>query len=680
MKQRFPNQATRTRSRLALIVTTVAALVAAVVLAAPARALTVDAQRATLYDPLRQVDMFKRTGSPERAAMGSVAKIMTMHVALRALKAGKVSLSDVVRISDKAAAQGCNCFPGSFDTKTLKGGEKMTLQDALYSVALSLGEPTVATAEFIANAVNHGIKDTGTTWTQSASLEQEFINMMNQRVSEIGLSNTHFMTVHGGDADGQYSTTDDLTRLFNFARYDTPAFITYLGFRTHTIKLTLPDGTVKWYPESKQYKYYPGIDADKNGGSDQCMHCLAAQATRLSRTLQVAVTQSHDEFTDAGNLFQYGFASLFRPVRTGDSGTQIGAAKEQSLDCSPSRAVHGIVSSSNYLGLTTWSYNAVGGSITRGKTTYLPTVHDYNQVAVADMTPYKGTFIPMLARRGDGTLQLVTWRLDSSGLPVVVDNITLPEQGTYLAIRPASATVFAIAYGLGPSQSRIQTWRLDANGHATAVASFLASGAGAGVALSDDAMGSQFGAATTAMLFAGATTSHETTLTPAFVDRSTGALTKGTVLTQSSTWSPQLTHQGYENFSLAGFDDSGRSIVRFYRIQPNKAAMQMGNTLYVAGTSAHDIVPVGPAQMTQAALTTVRDGNGNLKLTVWQGDDRASGSPATFSTLATAGAGAISDVQACGAGSTFSEGRYLTSVKQGDGTLKLIAWTVGEHQ
>ncbi|MFP3336210.1 serine-type D-Ala-D-Ala carboxypeptidase, partial [Pseudomonas sp. SIMBA_064] len=43
-----------------------------------------------------------------------------------------------------------------------------------------------------------------------AGSQDAFVNLMNNYVKAIGLQNTHFQTVHGLDAEGQYSSARDM--------------------------------------------------------------------------------------------------------------------------------------------------------------------------------------------------------------------------------------------------------------------------------------------------------------------------------------------------------------------------------------------------------------------------------------------------------------------------------------
>ena len=76
----------------------------------------------------------------------SVTKIMTLMLALEAVKEGRVSMSDEVVASERAASMGGSQI-------WLEPGERMTLRDLLYAIAVgSANDASVAVAEFFERA------------------------------------------------------------------------------------------------------------------------------------------------------------------------------------------------------------------------------------------------------------------------------------------------------------------------------------------------------------------------------------------------------------------------------------------------------------------------------------------------------------------------------------------------
>ncbi|MEF9951834.1 MAG: D-alanyl-D-alanine carboxypeptidase family protein [Clostridium sp.] len=115
-------------------------------------------------------------------AMASTTKIITAIVAIE-----NSPLTDKVTISKKAAS-----VNGS--SAGLKEGEVVTLEELVYGLMMKSGnDAAVAIAEHVGGG----------------SVEN-FIALMNKKVVDIGLFDTHFVTPHGLDASGHETTAKDL--------------------------------------------------------------------------------------------------------------------------------------------------------------------------------------------------------------------------------------------------------------------------------------------------------------------------------------------------------------------------------------------------------------------------------------------------------------------------------------
>ncbi len=135
-------------------------------------------------------------GNPdERRNPASLTKLMTGYVVDRAIDAKKISRDDVVTVGKDAWAAGNPVFKGS-SLMFIKPGDKVTVRDLSRGVIIDSGnDACVALADYVAGS------------------QQSFVNMMNQYVQKLGLTNTHFETVHGLDAPGQFSSARDMAIL-----------------------------------------------------------------------------------------------------------------------------------------------------------------------------------------------------------------------------------------------------------------------------------------------------------------------------------------------------------------------------------------------------------------------------------------------------------------------------------
>jgi D-alanyl-D-alanine carboxypeptidase len=385
-----------TKKALASVVTALVALQSAIAsipgvqasqppIAAPA----ITAQRAIVFDPATGAALYEQQAD-SKALQGSVAKIMTAHVALWAVNHGYVSLDDQVAISQRAQMQACSCLRDADQdgVSDVQVGELFSLRDLIYAIFMrSAGEATDAVAEYVGGAVVLGTKQPSQTITDSETRMNVFLGLMNQHVQQLGLQNTVFMTVHGGDScdfsigcnpncdsascaitcpQGSVcnggTTPRDLAGIWWHAESEHKLFLTAAGARTYTIQSNLTT-----YPLTKGFGYYPGVDGDKNGLSGLSKNSQIAQATRAGRTLIAVVQQSQVDYDANGNviklyafgdiadLFRYGFARLFSPDRRGDSDNQAGAITDHAVDCSWSgNAVSAIRTNADTLRVIYW--------------------------------------------------------------------------------------------------------------------------------------------------------------------------------------------------------------------------------------------------------------------------------------------------------------------------------------
>jgi len=137
-----------------------------------AQVFDVAARAAILIDAeTGQVLFEKNADQPYEPA--SLVKIMTLLVAMDAVKAGRVSLADPVRTSRRAAAVG-----GS--QVYLAWAKRIPLEKMLKAVAIASGnDASMAVAEFIAGT------------------EDAFVQLMNERARQIGMTQSRFTNADG---------------------------------------------------------------------------------------------------------------------------------------------------------------------------------------------------------------------------------------------------------------------------------------------------------------------------------------------------------------------------------------------------------------------------------------------------------------------------------------------------
>lgn len=120
--------------------------------------------------------------------------------------------------------------------------------------------------------------------------EQKFIDTMNEKAKEIGMNNTHFVNVTGLDADGHYSTIEDVAKMMKYAlENDTLREIMTLNNYTTTDGLITVENTINRSAQRAgvELNY---IFGGKTGTTGDAGLCLASYAIDDEVKLVAVVT------------------------------------------------------------------------------------------------------------------------------------------------------------------------------------------------------------------------------------------------------------------------------------------------------------------------------------------------------------------------------------------------------
>ena len=168
---------------LTVILVTVLAFSLMTIYASSEMAVAVSARSAVLYSPETDSVLFSKNADA-RLPMASTTKIMTALVA-----AESCDPKEEVIISDDAVGiEGSSAY--------LKCGEVLTVEELLYALLLqSANDAAVAIAIHVAGSV------------------EAFSDMMNERATTLGLSDTHFTNPHGLDDKEHYTTATELAKI-----------------------------------------------------------------------------------------------------------------------------------------------------------------------------------------------------------------------------------------------------------------------------------------------------------------------------------------------------------------------------------------------------------------------------------------------------------------------------------
>ncbi|RTF80947.1 serine-type D-Ala-D-Ala carboxypeptidase [Serratia marcescens] len=196
----------------------------------------------------------------------SLTKMMTSYVIGQALKAGKIGQDDLVTVGQDAWATGNPVFKGS-SLMFLKPGDRVPVSKLTRGINLQSGnDACVAMADYVAGS------------------QDAFVNLMNTYVSKLGLQNTHFQTVHGLDAQGQYSSARDMALIGQALIRDVPeeyAIYKEKEFTFNNIRQMNRNGLL--------WDNSLNVDGIKTGHTDAAGYNLVASATEGQMRLISAV-------------------------------------------------------------------------------------------------------------------------------------------------------------------------------------------------------------------------------------------------------------------------------------------------------------------------------------------------------------------------------------------------------
>ena len=259
---------------------------------------TVDAKAALLLD-LNSGRILYSQNADEKLYPASLTKIMTCMLALE-----NSFLDQVVTVSSEALEG----LGEDSSSAGLLAGEELSMRELLYCVMISSANEA---CNVVAEAVSGSVAS--------------FVDLMNQRASELGCTNTHFVNPHGLHDENHYTTARDLSIITKAAlKYD--SFVTICTAAEHTVPATNLSGPRELYTTNYLISnhttgiyYYPKAKGIKTGFTTPAGRCLVTMASGngmnlLSIVMGAATVQQPDgnwlmkSFPETKALLEYGFS------------------------------------------------------------------------------------------------------------------------------------------------------------------------------------------------------------------------------------------------------------------------------------------------------------------------------------------------------------------------------------
>lgn len=225
----------------------------------------------------------------------SITKIMTALLVLE-----NCELDETVTFSQTAV----NSVESDSGNKTsVIAGDKLTVEDCLYSLMLVSSNQTAnALAEHVAGSISG------------------FVDMMNEKLEELGCTESHFDNPSGLNGDTQYVSAYDMAKIAS-AAYQNPELVKINAAIRHKIAPTTnnPDGfslknehrLVITEDETSEF-YYPPAVAGKTGYLIAAGNTLVTYAEQDGRRLVSVILKGKPKqyFVDCKELLKFGFRNF----------------------------------------------------------------------------------------------------------------------------------------------------------------------------------------------------------------------------------------------------------------------------------------------------------------------------------------------------------------------------------
>ena len=219
----------------------------------------------------------------EQRPIASITKVMTLLLTFQALEEGKISLEDLVPVSEHAYSMGGSQI-------WLEPGEQMPLNEMLKAICVSSAtDAAVAVAEYVGGS------------------EPAFVQMMNEKAAQLGMTATHFENACGLDQEGHLSSARDVATMSREMLLHHTEVRDYCSIWTDTLR----NGATQLVNTNKLLKSYTGITGLKTGTTSKAGVCISASAERDGLRLIAVVlgsTSGKERFEAATTLLNYGFA------------------------------------------------------------------------------------------------------------------------------------------------------------------------------------------------------------------------------------------------------------------------------------------------------------------------------------------------------------------------------------
>lgn len=256
----------------------------------------------------------------EKVAVASMTKMVAQIIILENIENGNLSWDEKIKVSSNAAGMGGSQI-------WLQPGEEMSVRDLMKGITMaSANDATVALAERIAGT------------------EEAFVKLMNDKVKELGLKNTHFVNPTGLDEENHYSSAYEMAMIAK-ELLNHEQILEFSSVYEDYIRIDTPNKF--WLVNTnKLVRFYEGADGLKTGFTDNAKYCMAVTAKRDNmRLIAVVLGEESGKVrnSETMELLDYGF-NLYKVDLVKSKTDKVGTLKldkstKENVDVFPQRDI-----------------------------------------------------------------------------------------------------------------------------------------------------------------------------------------------------------------------------------------------------------------------------------------------------------------------------------------------------
>ena len=253
------------------------------------------AARGYLLEDFHSGQILAAANADERMEPASITKVMTSYVIFKELAAGKINLTDMVTISERAwRMEGSRMF--------VEVGKQVPVEELLIGMIVQSGnDATVALAEHIAGS------------------EDAFAGYMNRFAAELGMTGSHFVDASGLPHPDHYMTARDIAKISRALITEFPEYYKWYSQKQFTFN------NIVQHNRNKLLWRDATVDGIKTGHTEAAGYCLVTSAQREGmRLISVVLGADGEESRAVANqaLLNYGFR-FYETHKLYDAGSKL---------------------------------------------------------------------------------------------------------------------------------------------------------------------------------------------------------------------------------------------------------------------------------------------------------------------------------------------------------------------